>query len=68
MAANDELTAGDIKTLLAEKFREENVTYSERRIARAWSELGWTFTCAKYSTAGFSQKKALSQEKCTKEA
>ena len=51
MAVNDERTAADLKKLLSEKFGEENVTYSERTIARARNELGWTFTTASYCQA-----------------
>jgi len=45
------LTTGDLKRLLAEQFGEEKVTYSGRKIARAWSKLGWTFTSATFYQA-----------------
>ena len=51
MAENDECTASEIRTLLSAKFGAENVTYSERTIARVHSELGWTFTTAWYCQA-----------------
>ena len=51
LAPNDELTAGDLKKLLVEKFGDKKVTYSERTIARAQTELGWSFTCARYCQA-----------------
>ena len=51
MAENDECTASEIKKLLSAKFRADNVTYSERSIARVRSELGWTFTIARYYQA-----------------
>ena len=44
MAENDEHSAGDLKKLLAEKFGEDKVVCSERTIARARSELVWTFS------------------------
>ena len=51
MAAERRVTASEIKTLLSAKFGAENVTYSERTIARVRSELGWTFTTASYCQA-----------------
>lgn len=48
---NDELTASDFKMLLVREFGEEKPTYSERTIARARNELGWTFTTARYCQA-----------------
>ena len=52
MALNDEYTAmSELKTLLAARFGVENVPYSERTIARLHSELGWTFTTARYCQA-----------------
>ena len=35
MAENDELTASDLKVMLAKEFGEEKATYSERTVARA---------------------------------
>ena len=67
MAENDERTAADLKKLLSEKFGEENVTYSERTIARARNELGWTFTTAKYCQAirdANKEKRVLWVNKC----
>ena len=37
--------------LLAEKFGEDQVTYSERTISRVGNNLGWTFTTARYCQA-----------------
>ena len=51
MAENDECTASDLKELLTAKFGVENVQYSERTISRIRSELGWTFTTARYCQA-----------------
>ena len=51
MTENDERTASEMKTLLSAKFGAENVTYSERTIERVRSELGWTFTTARYCQA-----------------
>ena len=48
MADNDEHTAGDLKKLLIDKFGEDEVTCSERTIARARNDLGWVFTTARY--------------------
>lgn len=51
MAENDECTASEMKKLLSAKFGADYVTYSERTIARVRSELGWTFTTARYCQA-----------------
>ena len=48
MAANDELTACDLKDILVTKFGADNVQYGERTIARILNELGWTYLTAKY--------------------
>ena len=47
MANNHELTASDLKMLLAKEFREEKAAHSERTVARARNALGWTFTTAR---------------------
>ena len=67
MAENDECTAGDLKKLLFKKSGEENVTYSERTIARARNALGWTFTTARYCQAirdANKEKRVLWVNKC----
>ena len=51
MADNDELTASGLKMLLVKEFGEDKATYSERTVARARNELGWTFTTARYCQA-----------------
>lgn len=48
---NDELTVSDLIMLLVKEFEEEIATYSERMIARAHNELGWTFTTMRYCQA-----------------
>ena len=47
IAEDDELTASDLLEKLKEKFREE-VQYSEQTLAKARTDLGWTFSTAKY--------------------
>ena len=51
MTNNDELTASDLKMLLVKEFGEDKAVYSERTVARARNELGWTFTTARYCQA-----------------
>ena len=51
MTKNDECTAVDLKELLTAKLGAENVQYSERTISRIRSELGRTFTTARYCQA-----------------
>jgi hypothetical protein len=50
MAENNELTASDLLERLKEKFGGE-VLYSERTLAKARQNLGWTFAAAKYCRA-----------------
>ena len=51
MAESDGCTAADLKELLTATFGAENVKYSERTISIICSELGWTFTTARYCQA-----------------
>ena len=51
MSKDDELTASDLKELLAKTFPTDEVQYSERTIARIRSDLGWTFSTARYCQA-----------------
>ena len=62
MAKNDEHTAGNLKKLLSEKFGEENITFSERTIARAQNALGWTFSTARYGKRVLWVNKCLEDE------
>lgn len=58
------LTTGGLKTLLAQEYGEEKVAYSGRKIARVWSELGWTFTSAMFYQAIRYAKRVVWLNKC----
>ena len=55
LSMNDELTASDLAEQLTLKFGE--VTYSERTVARARQDLGWTYSTARYCQAIREQNK-----------
>ena len=65
MAANDELTACDLKDLLVTKFGADNVHYGERTIARIRNELGWTYSTTKYCQAIRDANKQKRLDWCT---
>ena len=46
---NNELTTSDLMEALRKRFGEKATTYSERTIARARVNLGWTFFSASYT-------------------
>ena len=51
MAENNKLTASDVKEVLIKKFGADKVQYSVRTIGRLQSDLGSTYTTAKYCQA-----------------
>ena len=50
---NDECKASELKTLLVARFSVESMIYSDRTVARLYSELRWTFVTAQYQNHSY---------------